>query len=152
MVLFWNFEFHFILSLNDGDIKLTKEQKKYVLFLGKVDITNCPGLYAYCDFLFLPTLLESFSASYCEAMKMKKPIITSDLNFARGICDDSAVYFDPISAKSIGDSIYNLSKDHATQKKLITNGTKRLKSFSNYNQRASKYLNIIKNEANYSRP
>ena len=51
-------------------------------YLGKININQCPHLYVQSDAVFLPTLLECFSASYAEAMLMKKPIITSDLGFA----------------------------------------------------------------------
>lgn len=139
-----DFDFNFILTIEKSELQLTKVQSKYVLFMGKVKIVDCPSLYYNSDFLFLPTLLECFSASYCEAMKMSKPILTSNLNFAKGICTDAAEYFDPVSAKSIGDSIYNLVSDLEKQKKIIKNGNERLQSFDNAEERAKKYLQIIK--------
>ncbi len=42
--------------------------------------------------VFIPTLLEVFSATYLEAMLMKKPIIASDLEFSRDICGESAYF------------------------------------------------------------
>ena len=48
----------------------------WLLAVGGVDIRECPSLYEQCDFMFLPTLLECFSASYAEAMKMRRPILT----------------------------------------------------------------------------
>ena len=140
-----NFNFTFILTIDKSELELSQEQSKHVLFIGKVNIIDCPNLYFNSDFLFLPTLLECFSASYCEAMKMSKPILTSNLNFAKGICVDSAMYFNPISEKSIGDTIYDLSFDLIMQKKLIIKGNQRLKSFDNSEQRANKYLKIITN-------
>jgi len=58
--------------------------------------------------LFLPTLLESFGNIYLEAMSLGLPILTSDRDFARWICGDLALFFDPLSAPSIVDSIKSL--------------------------------------------
>ena len=115
-------------------------------FLGKVKIEDCPSLYNNCDFMFLPTLLECFSASYCEAMKMELPILTSDLDFARGICDKAAVYFDPTSVESIAECFINLSSDLNKQNDLVINGKNRLLSLDNFSQRAKKYIKILTNE------
>lgn len=149
---FPDFKFIFVLTINKNEIKVSNRNLKYIEFLGKVDIKDCPSLYNSCNYMFLPTLLECFSASYCEAMKMKVPILTSNLGFARGICKDAAIYFDPISAKSIGDAIYLLYLDKNKQKELIAFGTKRLNFFDSSKERAKKYLKIINNETNYTRP
>ena len=52
--------------------------------------------------MILPTLLESFSATYIEAMFHGKTILTSDLDFARDVCGEAAFYFDPLNPQSIG--------------------------------------------------
>jgi hypothetical protein len=76
------FKFRFVLSIKVNEIEIDDELKKYIIFLGKIDINQCPYLYQQSDLLFLPTLLECFSASYAEAMYMQKPILTSNLDFA----------------------------------------------------------------------
>ena len=117
-----------------------------IQFLGKVSINQCPDLYSQSDFLFLPTLLECFSASYCEAMVMQKPILTSDLPFAKSICNNAAFYFDPLDENDIANAIVHLSYDKKVQEDLIKNGLEQLKTFDTAKQRAEKYLNIIINE------
>ena len=49
--------------------------------------------------IFLPTLLKVFIAAYPEAMKIEKPIMTSNYSFATDVCQDSALYFDPLDSK-----------------------------------------------------
>ncbi len=141
-----NFKFRFVVTI---DIEIFGYSKNnlpaWLLPIGKVKIYQCPDLYRQSDFMFLPTLLECFSASYPEAMKMQKPILTSDLPFAHGLCGDAAEYFNPISAEDIAEKIYILANDKEKQKKLIENGLKQLTTFDTYNQRTEKYLNIIKN-------
>lgn len=148
-----NFKFRFILSIEENELgDISEEQKKHIIFLGKVNVNECPNLYSQSDIMFLPTLLECFSASYPEAMKMEVPIITSDLSFARGICEDAAYYVDPLSPKEIGEAIVKVSSDNTLQKKLIDSGRKQLKKFDTPEQRAKKYLQIIENAANNTRP
>jgi glycosyltransferase involved in cell wall biosynthesis len=55
--------------------------------------------------LFLPTLAESYGLIYLEAMACRVPILTSDRDFARWMCRDLAIYFDPVNATSIVNAI-----------------------------------------------
>lgn len=79
-----------------------------IINLGSVDMKNVPSLYKQCDYLLMPTLLESFSGTYVEAMYHKIPILTSDLDFAHSVCKDAALYFDPLSPNSIIDSMKDM--------------------------------------------
>lgn len=135
--------FKFALSLNKGDLSCTSEIDQYIVYLGYVSINQCPSLYQKSKYLFLPTLLECFSASYVEAMKMEKIILTSDLDFARGICKDAAVYFNPLDPKDIVDKLIAIDNDINRQNTLIQNGKNQLAQFDNYTTRAVKYLEII---------
>jgi glycosyltransferase involved in cell wall biosynthesis len=113
-----------------------------VINLGPIGIEDCPSVYHYSDFLFLPTLLECFTASYVEAMKMECPILTSDLSFARSVCQKAAMYFNPREAKDILEKIGILVKDPSIQSKLIEEGINQLQTFPNAEKRTSQYLNI----------
>ncbi|MCI7164313.1 MAG: glycosyltransferase, partial [Butyricimonas virosa] len=114
-----------------------------VLFLGKVNVNQCPFLYEQSDIMFLPTLLECFSASYPEAMKMKKPIMTSALGFAKGLCGEAAIYFNPLDARDIADKIYKLNEDEILKRNLITAGIKQLTKFHHNEQRVEMYIKTI---------
>ena len=116
-------------------------------FIGNKMMSEIPHLYSISDFMFLPTLLECFSASYSEAMFMKKIILTSDLPFARSICGDGAIYFDPINPNSIVSALnraVNLSTSEKSE--LINSAEKKLQSFCSPEQRANKYLQYLIHE------
>ncbi len=115
-----------------------------IINVGVVKPEDCPALYNECDFMFLPTLVECFSASYPEAMVMKKPIITTDLPFAHSICDNAAVYYKPMDALAAADAIETLLKNEDLKLTLIENGLQRLQLFDNARDRADKILNICK--------
>ena len=53
------------------------------------------------DALFLPTLLESFGLTYLEAAVRRRPVLTSDRDFARHACGDAGYYFDPQDPRDI---------------------------------------------------
>ena len=72
---------------------------------GNVPLEDLGTVYAAQDGLFLPTLLESFSGSYIEAMHFRKLIFTSDMDFAHEVCLDSAYYFDPHNPEDIVNKI-----------------------------------------------
>ena len=114
----------------------------HVINLGPIQIKSAPSIYSQCDALFLPTLLEVFSASYPEAMKMQIPILTSNYSFAEEICKDAALYFDPLDPKDISEKIIELINSKKLQKLLKKNGNKRIKDFESARSRAKKYLKI----------
>lgn len=87
-----------------------------IINIGEVNTIDIPNLYKNVDALLLPTLLESFSGTYIEAMHSKIPIFTSNYDFAKEICYDSAIYFDPLNDLDIFNKLLLLNDT-----KFITN-------------------------------
>lgn len=117
----------------------------YIYNVGPVPVAECASLYKECDAMFLPTLLECFSASYVEAMFMEKPIVTADLGFARTVCEEAAIYFDPLNEKDISNKLHLLMENTELQKQLITKGKERRIIFKTAEERALSYINLCKN-------
>lgn len=138
-----DYTFIFVLTINHKVFsrKFTKWQNNLVN-LGPVPIALCPKLYHESDILFLPTLIEIFTAAYPEAMKTRKPIITSDFSFAREICGDAAEYFDPLDPEDIAAKIIRVTSDNEYRKSLIRKGEKRLNIFETPESRTKKLLEI----------
>lgn len=138
----------FVLTIDEKDYpKIPNELKKYFLFIGKVGIAECPSLYHQADIMFMPSLLECFTATYPEAMRMQVPIVTTDLDFAHGLCSNAALYYSPLDAKDAVNCIYRLIKEDGLREQLIENGKKQLKNFDNNTQRADKLIKIAKENA-----
>lgn len=97
----------------------------HIINVGPVQQSQLPGLYRACDGLILPTVLESFSGTYLEAMQFDRPILTSDMDFAREICGDAAVYFDPFDTAQIRDCILDLKGNAARRTQLVAAGRRR---------------------------
>ena len=133
----------FVLTLNETSFKnLFPTPTDRIINLGPISQKSCPSVYKQCDALFAPTLLETFSAAYPEAMKMEKPILTSNYSFAKDVCQDAALYFDPLDPKDIADKIKRLVAEKALQRKLVEKGKKRVKEFETARSRAEKYISI----------
>jgi len=104
--------YKFVLTLDDSFLEsVDKKFWHRFILLGKIKNSQCPEVYSHADGMFLPTLLECFSASYPEAGFMKVPIFTSDLSFAKTICGDGAFYFDPMDCKNIASVITSAYKN-----------------------------------------
>jgi glycosyltransferase involved in cell wall biosynthesis len=118
-----------------------------VVNIGPVNIVDGPALYAACDIVLQPSLLETFSANYPEAMSQKRPIVTTDLDFARDICVDAALYYSARDPESAADCIQKLIYDGELAKELVRNGEKILSSLPSAKEKYLAYENIIKRMA-----
>lgn len=110
--------------------KTTLYKKTYKLFkkhfnseraidLGKIKPEQITGLIEKLDGLILPSLNESYSINILEALHFKKPLFISDREFAREICKDNAIYFNPNLPSDIYSKIYSALPD----KKVDRNNT-----------------------------
>ena len=61
-------------------------------------------------------------------MHFGTPILTSDLDFARVVCEDAAVYFDPWDAACVKDAIVQLKNDAALRERIVAKGRARLET------------------------
>ncbi len=142
------------LPAADFRTKIGGDHQGGIVNVGPQPPESCPALYEECDLMFLPTLVECFSAAYPEAMVMGKAIVTTDLGFARSICGEAALYFTPMDAISAASQIEQLMKDHDLRQDLIEKGYRKVETFDTPRQRAEKYLKICARLAaeNHHRP
>ncbi len=109
--------------------------------IGSIPLESCPLWYSKTDILFLPTLLETFSVTFLEAMKMNRPIITTNLDFTRDICGDAAEYFEPLDAESAVDAIITIGKRTTSRySELVKRGIERLKQFPSPSEKYNMHI------------
>lgn len=94
--------------------------------VGTIPHEHIGRYYAHVDALLMPTTLETFCIPYLEAMNFGLPIATSDLDFARDVCGDAAVYFDPWRIESMHEALKLLRHDADLRSRLAARGTSRL--------------------------
>ena len=117
-----------------------------IVNVGPVEMAHVPSLYRSCDGLLMPTLLESFSGTYVEAMFHRIPIFTSDLDFAKGVCGDAACYFDPHDAHDIVSKLDTVFDDPSRMAILVRAGERALSSLPDWAQSFERYQEIIRGE------
>ena len=76
-------------------------------------------------------------------MRKKVPIVTTSLDFAVGLCGDAASYYSAIDAHSAVDAILKVINDKDFANTLVENGTKRLVTFGNSEERINKLVDIL---------
>ena len=142
-------ETHIFITLNPNDkfnkklLRIVEHYSDCITNLGHLEKNQIPGAYTAATALFIPTLVESFGLIYLEAMRYNCPIITSDRDFSRWICGDLAMYFDPLDATSIVDTI----EEFIDKSPLVEYNERVLQRLScfpiSWNEVAKEYLKII---------
>jgi glycosyltransferase involved in cell wall biosynthesis len=108
----------FFLTLNDETCRerarrLEMECSGMVINLGTLPRAAVYPSLRQASALFLPTLVESYGLPYLEAMRSNTPILTSNRDFAHGMCGGLAHYFEPLDPCSIADAIERFVRSKA---------------------------------------
>lgn len=111
--------------------------------IGPVALGDGPALYRSCDLAFQPSLLETFSSSYPEAMAMGIPLVVSDRTFARSICADAALYFDPLNPEAAAATLAQILADGALGECLVAAGRRRLTAFGSPTDKQRRLLDVV---------
>lgn len=137
--------FEFVVTLTDQDYNgLFRSYTQYVKNVGVLKPDECISWYQRTDVLFLPTLLESFTATYIESMAMHRPVVTTDLNFAHALCGDAALYYSALSPEDAADKLFQVYKDEQLYDHLVSLGLQRLQLYPTAEERALSYLDLCR--------
>jgi len=148
-----NLDFKLIITIDPKQHKAAKkilleikrlELEEIIINIGAVEMEHVPSLYKQIDALLMPTLLESFSGTYVEAMFHKKPILTSKYDFAFDVCQNAAIYFDPHSAEEILYSMKGLADSIQKRDSLVVEGRNVLARMPSWDETFMMYNKIIK--------
>ncbi len=110
---------------------------------GPMPVVDGPTLYRSCHIAFLPSLLETFSANYPEAMATGRPIITTDLDFARDACKQAALYYQPMCAVSAANAVLRLCSNEALWTVLVREGKRVLRELPTPQRKYQQYVQCI---------
>lgn len=109
-------------SLNIMKMAYDLDVQQHINIIGSVAVFDAIKLYEDSHMAFIPTLLETFSATYPEAMAAGLPIVASDFDFSRNVCKDAALYFDPVSPGDAADKLINVIEDSELREKMVLSG------------------------------
>ena len=129
--------FKFRLTLDPGSAswrRITATAKR----LGVDDLITTTGRYSYANvrdifdnvgIVYVPSILEVFSASYIEAFAVGRPLLCADRNFARDVCGNAAAYVDPLQPSEVVRAMQQLVNDTQKVSEICHEGIQRLKFF-----------------------
>ncbi|WP_375239822.1 glycosyltransferase [Aurantibacter sp.] len=154
-----DFDYVMLLSLSRellikeyGARALKLLEKDKIIPIGWVEKSYLKSLYSLSDSVIIPTLLESFSSSHIEAMQFGKPILTTDFNFTREVCDDAALYHSEKKTEDWVKSILEISKSPKLRNNLTNKGKNQLEKYpTSWSVIAIKMNQIFKKAAMYDK-
>jgi glycosyltransferase involved in cell wall biosynthesis len=117
--------------------------QELVVNKGPVQVKECIDLFKSSTFIFLPTLLEVFSASYLEAMCVGVPIVTSDLPFTKDICRNAALYFNPNDTHDMAMKIAELLSSPSYLTQFVVCGQERLDDFPHASEKLTAIYSML---------
>jgi ubiquinone/menaquinone biosynthesis C-methylase UbiE len=115
--------------------------------IGPVPSEMLPQVYHRSDALIFPTLLESFSRTYLEALYFGLPILTSDRDFAHHLCRDAAIYFDHLDADGVAKAMARVMEDSGLRQRLVENGRSILAQTPTWDEIASRLVEVLERSA-----
>ena len=114
---------------------LTELIEKYhlqerVIFIGRVEEADLPGLYRGALALLFPSLYEGFGLPVIEAMACGCPVLTSNTTSLPEVAGEAALLVDPTSVQEIADGISSICGDEALRAAMIGRGYVQAAKFS----------------------
>jgi len=119
------------------------EYRNDIILPGYVEADDLGALFSGASLFVFPSLYEGFGLPILEAMAKGIPIISSNTSSIPEVTQNAAILVDPYNVAQIAQAIYLLLGDKTLQKKLITKGRTRVKSFT-WEKCAKKTLGVYK--------
>jgi ubiquinone/menaquinone biosynthesis C-methylase UbiE/glycosyltransferase involved in cell wall biosynthesis len=96
--------------------------------LGVVRIEALSRAYHEAAVVYLPTLREVSTAVYPESFFFRRPLVTSDMDFAHELCGDAALFVPPRDAEATAWRLVELAASPEMRACLVAAGERRLVS------------------------
>lgn len=105
--------------------------------LGFVPKRDLACLYQGCRAFVFPSLYEGFGLPPLEAIRFRRPVLTSDRASLPEVCGDAALYVDPHDVEDIAEKLSLLIHDEQIRSRLIDATADQIEKFSmeNYQRR-----------------
>lgn len=133
----------FILTINDDDYKqlLIKWPKAIdiVLNVGPYSYAKALDVYSLANAVILPSILETFSTTYIEAIALKLPLIVANEPFSKEVCGNYPLYFKSGSSSSLMNLLRNQNYRVLTDEQLH----ERDRIIEKYGTQKKRYQSII---------
>lgn len=101
---------------------------------GQISQKELVEVYRHCQYAFLPTLLEVFSATSLEAMYFDLPIVATDFPFNKDVIGEAGIYCKPCDAEDAADKLFSVINDEALRQSLSFGMKEQLKKYNKHQE------------------
>lgn len=134
----------FLLTLSDAEwAAASPELRACAINLGTIPIHAVPRVYAAADAAIFPSLLESFSVTPLEALKLGKVVFASRRDFVSSVCHDAPAYIDPEDPGDAAETVIRVLGDPEEVELHIKRGHNVIDGLPTAMDRAQRYVEII---------
>lgn len=123
--------------------------REHIVFVGFVDPSDLPDLYAAADAVVFPSYYEGFGLPVLEAMACGVAVACSDRSSLPEVAGDAALLFDPEDTEAMAATMERLIADRDLRRDLAARGLARCREFT-WRRTAGRTLDAIR-EAAHSR-
>jgi glycosyltransferase involved in cell wall biosynthesis len=93
-----------------------------VVGLGYLRGAELREAYELATVLVMPSLVETVGLPMLEAMSAGTPVVAADRPYAHDVCEDAAVFFDPLDVGDLTGKIFAVLGDERLRDKLVQSG------------------------------
>jgi len=79
-------------------------------------------IYQRATILVMPSLVETVGLPMLEAMSIGVPVLAADRPYAHDVCEDAALYFDPLASEDFARKAHYLLSNDELRRRLIEKG------------------------------
>ena len=100
---------------------------------GYIDKSKAIYFFSNALMYVFPSIDEGFGIPLIESLKLKVPVICSDIPIFREIADDSVLYFEKQNEINLFERMKELIQNKDLSNELILKGFERAKKYNRYN-------------------
>jgi len=119
------------------------EMQDRAVFTGFIPDTELDSLLRRAAMLVYPSFYEGFGIPILEAMRVRTPVITSNLTGMSEVAEDAAILIDPQDTNQITVEMLHLLNDQQLREMLADKGEERAASYS-WQRTSELYLDLYK--------
>ncbi len=148
-----NVRFHMTIPEGNSLLKKIKSDcrniglSQNVISHGRCTQQQLIAIYNQCRLCFLPTLLETFSASSLEAMYFGLNIVATDYDFNREVISDAGLYYSSLDAEDAACQFIRYINDEDLCSSMREKMKDRIKLYNSYENHFIAILDFLKEVA-----